>query len=569
MVLSVLLSVIIAATSVSIIDPVDGETYEGDWLSFRVIVENDNEVPDSVHYSLNGSDPTQIPKLNTDWPTYMQNYQNTGFSESSAPTNETVLWSAPVTGILHEFPTPVVADGIVYYPSNYGTDSLYALNAATGEILWKYHTGYTDDAVTVSNGMVYTPSDSLCCINAYSGEKVWSTALAGPDGGTPIVSDGNVYAALWVPFTRLTSLTCFDALTGTVVWNDTIPGRPACCMALHENRLYLATFSPVSANGLYAIDASNGDVIWCNTDSEDGYWDSSPVILDSVLYIGGCDGIIRAVGIYSGETIWEENLSDEYVTATPAISEAFLLVGSQTSPYYCLDIFFGSSIWTAPFYQHGSTAVADGIAFFGECFYYEPEPVDSSSIVALDTNTGDTVWSITLQSSDVGFQGSPAVTDGVMYFPATDGNLYAFGTGLKYTYRKDNFYADIGSNELIVTSWDDGVAVTADTISFIVTQTGISLEPSRNLNLYASPNPIDTSTSICFELGESGYASVKIFDLSGREVSTLVDQELVTGVYSVQWNGSGDDGFPLSSGLYLCRIEHRGVVETTGLCLLR
>lgn len=53
------------------------------------------------------------------------------------------------------------------------------------------------------------------------------------------------------------------------------------------------------------------------------------------------------------------------------------------------------------------------------------------------------------------FQGSPAITDGVVYIPAIDGNLYAFGAGLKYTYL-DDLFAQVGANELIVTSFNEG-----------------------------------------------------------------------------------------------------------------
>ncbi len=37
----------------TITEPVDGETYDGDWLALRTIVENENDLPDSVNYELN------------------------------------------------------------------------------------------------------------------------------------------------------------------------------------------------------------------------------------------------------------------------------------------------------------------------------------------------------------------------------------------------------------------------------------------------------------------------------------------------------------------------------------
>ena len=71
------------------------------------------------------------------------------------------------------------------------------------------------------------------------------------------------------------------------------------------------------------------------------------------------------------------------------------------------------------------------------------------------------------------------------------------------------------------------------------------------------------------KLSEAGSTSVQIFDLSGRLVTSLVDSEMLRGDHSVQWNGNNKNGEEVSAGLYLCRIESCGVVETTGLCLLK
>ena len=81
----ILTAILISVTNLTITEPVDGETYDGDWLPLRAIVENENEVPDSVHYSLNGAAVVLIPRLNTDWYTYMANDCRTGYSESPAP----------------------------------------------------------------------------------------------------------------------------------------------------------------------------------------------------------------------------------------------------------------------------------------------------------------------------------------------------------------------------------------------------------------------------------------------------------------------------------------------------
>ena len=551
---------VISATGVNITEPVDGETYNGDWLTVRAIVENENEIPEYVQYSLNGQPVEQIPRLNTDWYTYMQNDQHHGYSESPAPTDNTILWTAPVTGSYHEFPTPVIVGGIVYYPSNYGSDSLYALDAATGELIWKYRTGHTDDAVTVKNGYLFTASDSLLCLDALTGDRIWGTSAAGWHGSTPAVVDGRVYCGQSEYYNSF--VYCFDAATGAEIWSEMLSGYMVSCMTVWNGMVFVPTFWSDNETPLYALDANTGSIIWENSDGFEGYWDSSPVIVDSLIYINGEDGKTRAIDAITGTTVWEVDISlGYYISATPAYHDGRLYFADQVDTYHCLDSSTGNTIWSVPGIHHGSSGIADGIVFYGEI-----DNPYGARVIALDCDTGEEIWSYTTGADDI--YSSPAITDGVVYIAGMDWNLYAFGTGLKYTYL-DDMFAEVGSNELIVTSFDEGVPVAADTVSFTVTGTGINLEPSHRLGLCVNPNPFHSSASISFELSEPGYTSIEVYDLSGRMVSVLESAELTAGEHSIQWNGSSQNGEPVSAGLYFCRIQSGSITETTGLCLLR
>lgn len=568
-ILVLLISSIISVISLSITEPIDGETYNGDWLTVRAIVENDNEFPEFVQYSLNGQTAIDIPRLSTDWHTYMQNDLHHGFSESPAPQDNTILWTASITGTIHEFPTPVVVDGLVYYPQNIDGDTLFALDAATGDIEWMYTgTGSTDDAVTVKDGRLYTASDSIWCLDALTGERIWAFGGADESGSTPVVTDNRVYCgSLTEGYSSI--IFCLDSSDGTVLWEKEVSGSTMSCMTYWNNILFIPTYGNLSVPGkLYALDADDGSTIWeKNASSCLGYWDSSPTVVDGAIYIGDADGYIVAMETYSGEKIWEYYLagggpSYDGITATPAYAYGSIYVGTE---FHCFASLFsddGALNWQVDGTIHGSPAVADGMVFFGENIPF----TGSVSVIALSCSSGDTVW--TYETTADCFHGSPSITDGILYIPVEDGNLYAFGSGLKYTYLND-LYAQVGSNELIVTSYDGGAAVAADTISFTVTGTGINLDASHLLNLSASPNPFVSTASVSFNLSEPGHTSVDIFDLAGRCVTSLIRTELASGSHSIQWDGRDDSGEVISSGLYLCRIQSGGVTETTGLCLLR
>lgn len=86
------------------------------------------------------------------------------------------------------------------------------------------------------------------------------------------------------------------------------------------------------------------------------------------------------------------------------------------------------------------------------------------------------------------------------------------------------------------------------------------------------PNPFNPSTKIGFKVQVSGFTSLKIFDLLGREVAMLVNEEMKPGSYEVTWDAAG---FPrqttggLASGVYFYRLQAGEFIETKRLVLIR
>jgi hypothetical protein len=75
----------------------------------------------------------------------------------------------------------------------------------------------------------------------------------------------------------------------------------------------------------------------------------------------------------------------------------------------------------------------------------------------------------------------------------------------------------------------------------------------------AYPNPMNPTTRIQFTNGvEGGSVKLRIFDVTGRLVKTLLNGKLAAGVHEVTWDGTVDDGSPATSGLYFYRMEGDG-----------
>jgi hypothetical protein len=78
------------------------------------------------------------------------------------------------------------------------------------------------------------------------------------------------------------------------------------------------------------------------------------------------------------------------------------------------------------------------------------------------------------------------------------------------------------------------------------------------------PNPFNPTTSLRFSIPASGLVVIKVYDMLGREVTTLVNEEMQIGTYTVSWNAT-----QVASGVYYCRMVAGSFIETRRMLLLR
>ncbi len=98
---------------------------------------------------------------------------------------------------------------------------------------------------------------------------------------------------------------------------------------------------------------------------------------------------------------------------------------------------------------------------------------------------------------------------------------------------------------------------TATSVNFIS-----EIVKSYSLNNY--PNPFNPETKINFSLPNPDYVTLTVYDIRGKEISTLVNQKMNTGNYSVVFNGSD-----FSSGIYFYRLHAGNYLETRKMVLVK
>lgn len=84
------------------------------------------------------------------------------------------------------------------------------------------------------------------------------------------------------------------------------------------------------------------------------------------------------------------------------------------------------------------------------------------------------------------------------------------------------------------------------------------------------PNPFSGTTTIKYHVAKDGQVSLKIYDISGKEIRTLVYENQNSGNYTVTWNGKDSNGNPVENGIYLFRLSMQdGSSKTRTLVLKR
>lgn len=124
-----------------------------------------------------------------------------------------------------------------------------------------------------------------------------------------------------------------------------------------------------------------------------------------------------------------------------------------------------------------------------------------------------------------------------------------------------------GDNNLLPVSWEasanNGTPGGANGSTTGIDDPGNSLPVSYSLS-QNYPNPFNPSTTINYSIAKSGYTEIKIYNILGREVKTLVNEIAAAGNHKIVFNASG-----LASGVYFYRIKSGDFVSTKKLILLK
>ncbi|MDO8548554.1 MAG: alpha-amylase family glycosyl hydrolase [Ignavibacteria bacterium] len=125
--------------------------------------------------------------------------------------------------------------------------------------------------------------------------------------------------------------------------------------------------------------------------------------------------------------------------------------------------------------------------------------------------------------------------------------------------------------EVTLPAWDYKVYETGSGITGVENEKTVPEEFTLSQNY---PNPFNPSTTIQFSIPQQAFVTLKVFDLLGREVAALVDEEKPAGSYEVDFSAkggsaSGGNAISLSSGIYFYSLNAGNFTQTKKLMLLK
>lgn len=260
--------------------------------------------------------------------------------------------------------------------------------------------------------------------------------------------------------------------------------------------------------------------------------------------------------------VWQSQ-TESSITGSPVIDgNGNLYVGCGDSRLYAIRLMNGNIKWA---YQSGSSilstpAVSDvGMIYFGN---------HGGKVIALDSSS-----TLHWYYQDSASVDAPLLYEhGTLYVGTTGGRLLAFYDGAdSSTYSTNSTYGVSAKPNVVIQSplWGtfhgDNQRTGVSTHLFVTKvnekTSPLPAEYSLSQNY---PNPFNPTTNIGYALPITSFVSLKVYDVLGRLVKTLVEERQTAGVHSVIFDGNS-----LSSGVYFYRITAGNFIQTKHLLLLK
>jgi len=355
------------------------------------------------------NDAPALRPTGPDWATFRSDAAQSGFSKvGKLPAKPVLLWTFESNSAITS--TAAIVGGTVYVGTADG--ELLALDMAGGKTpRWRYKAGGGIEAAPgVRAGRVFVGDDMgvFHAVDAKTGTGIWKF-----ETGDKIISSANFFGDAVLFGSYDTRLYCLVAATNAMKWKGETdaPVHASPCVA--GGKAYVA-----GCDGLlraFAVDTGEP----CGTLEIGGNLSASLAWADGRLYLGTLSGEMLCARDDLSEIIWRREIEEgpEFFAAAAADGERVVMAG-RDGIVRCVGAEDGSPLWTfkARDGVDSSPVIVDGRVLFGS---------DDGNLYAVSLKDGKETWRFEAGSP---ITASPAVGAGRLVIGTGDGAVYCFGS---------------------------------------------------------------------------------------------------------------------------------------------
>jgi outer membrane protein assembly factor BamB len=206
---------------------------------------------------------------------------------------------------------------------------LYALDAASGKLQWKFQTdGPVHSTPAVHDGVAYIAGcdERLRAVRVKDGKEVLGISAGANTAASPVIDGSRAYVG-----TFNNEVLAFDLKGQKIIWRYSNHDRQFpfySSGALADGKLIVGSRDKL----VHAIVAATGKAAWTSTTR--ARVDSSPAVAAGRAFVGSSDGHVYALDVATGEKSWEFDTGAP-LTASPAIAGGRIVIGTTDGVLYC------------------------------------------------------------------------------------------------------------------------------------------------------------------------------------------------------------------------------------------
>ncbi len=371
----------------------------------------------------------------------------TGLMKSWPAAGPALLWTS--LELAKGYSSPSFGNNTIYITGNKGSDDILFALDMNGKILWQTVIGraWTQSnpesraTPTIDGNKVYTCSGfgDLACIDAATGKIIWTNKASESNKGTygmwgiaeSLLIDGDkVYYSPGGPETMTIAL---NKSTGNVIWKSaSLNDKPGYVSPILINYAGRKMIVNVSMGHVFAVDASNGEILWkvVNEQSSDPnlrQWDlikcTTPLYKDGMVYAtGGYDtgGVMIKIGAdgKSAAVAWTDPVLDNHHGGVVLVNGYIYgsnWLNNSNGNWCCIDWKTGKKMWEEAWNCKGSVISADGM------LYIYDERKGNVGLLKANPEKFDLVSSFQVTQGDAGpFWAHPVIHNGILYLRHTN-----------------------------------------------------------------------------------------------------------------------------------------------------